>query len=65
MKRSTQDLLMDEADILMAVEEILQRHLERQGTIGSSTEAKDYLAARCAHLPHEVFGCMWLDNRPA
>ena len=68
MKRSTQDRkaqyqLMDEAGILMAAEEILRRRLERQGTIGSPTEAKDYLAARCAHLPHEVFGCMWLDTR--
>lgn len=68
MKRSTQDRkaqyqLMDEAGILMAAEEILRRRLERQGTIGSPTEAKDYLIARCAHLTHEVFGCMWLDTR--
>jgi DNA repair protein RadC len=54
---------MDEADILLAAEEILRRKLERQGSIESPTDTIAYLRARCAHLAHEVFGCMWLDTR--
>lgn len=69
MKRSVNDtraqcqLLMDEAGILLAAEEILPRRLERQGTIQSPTDATDYLRARCAHLAHEVFGIVFLGNK--
>lgn len=68
MKRNLNDtwaqyqLLMDKDGILLAAEEILHR-LERRRTIESPTEVISYLAARCAHLPHEVFGRMWLDTR--
>ncbi len=69
MKRNLNDtraqyqLMMDEAGILLAAEDILRRRLERQGTIASPTDATDYLRSRCAHLAHEVFGVMWLDTR--
>lgn len=61
MKR-TQDravqyqLEMDEEGILLAAATILEQRLQRQGRIHSPDQAGDYLVARCAHLPHEVFG---------
>ncbi|NEK71001.1 MAG: DNA repair protein RadC, partial [Xanthomonas perforans] len=42
---------------------ILERRLQRQGRIQSPDQAGDYLVARCAHLPHEVFGAVFLDNK--
>lgn len=61
--RAQYQLMMDEAGILLAAQEILQRRLERQGSIGSPTECIEYLAARVGHLNHEVFGAVWLDTR--
>jgi len=61
--RAQHQLMMDEAGILLAAEDILRRRLKRQGTIGSPTECIDYLRARCAHLANEVFGVLWLDTR--
>ena len=49
--------------ILEAAEAILRRRLERQGRIGEPSEAGTYLRAHCAHLEHEVFGCIFLDTR--
>ncbi|MCE4297236.1 DNA repair protein RadC [Xanthomonas hortorum pv. vitians] len=66
MKR-TQDLKaqyqlqMDEEGILLAAATILEQRLQRQGRIHSPDQAGDYLIARCAHLPHEVFGVVFLD----
>ncbi|WP_228738995.1 hypothetical protein [Xanthomonas euvesicatoria] len=68
MKRNLNDtwaqyqLLTDKDGIPLAAEEILHR-LERRRTIESPTEVISYLAARCPHLPHEVFGRVWLDTR--
>ncbi|MEB1940035.1 DNA repair protein RadC [Xanthomonas campestris pv. campestris] len=68
MKR-TQDravqyqLQMDEEGILLAAANILEQRLQRQGRIHSPEQAGDYLVARCAHLPHEVFGVVFLDNQ--
>lgn len=64
MKR-TQDravqyqLEMDEEGILLAAATILEQRLQRQGRIHSPDQAGDYLVARCAHLPHEVFGVVF------
>ncbi len=69
MKRSTQDrkaqyqLAMDEEGILLAAATILEQRLQRQGRIHSPEQAGSYLVARCAHLPHEVFGCIFLDTK--
>lgn len=52
-----------EEQILDAAEAILRRRLERQGRIGEPSDAGNYLRARCAHLEHEVFGCIFLDTR--
>lgn len=49
--------------ILQAAERILRRRLERKGKISEPNEATDYLRAHCAHLPHEVFGAIYLDTR--
>ena len=49
--------------ILAAAEAILMRRLERQGRIGEPADAGRYLRAHCAHLEHEVFGCVFLDTR--
>ncbi|MCC5087072.1 DNA repair protein RadC [Xanthomonas campestris pv. raphani] len=68
MKR-TQDLKaqyqlqMDEEGILLAAATILEQRLRRQGQIHSPEQAGSYLVARCAHLPHEVFGVLFLDTQ--
>ncbi|CAD1789536.1 DNA repair protein RadC [Xanthomonas arboricola pv. juglandis] len=68
MKR-TQDravqyqLQMDEAGILLAAARILEGRLQRQGRIHSPEQAGSYLIARCAHLSHEIFGVVFLDNQ--
>ncbi|PPT92792.1 DNA repair protein RadC [Xanthomonas arboricola pv. arracaciae] len=68
MKR-TQDLKaqyqlqMDEEGILLAAAHILEGRLQRQGRIHSPDQAGAYLVARCAHLPHEVFGVVFLDTK--
>lgn len=51
-----------EEQILEAAERILRKRLERQGKIREPSEAAGYLRAYCAHLEHEVFGCIFLDT---
>lgn len=55
--------LMDEEGILLAAASILEQRLRRQGSITDPRQAGDYLVARCAHLPREVFGAVFLDTR--
>src|SRR6185437_4227725 len=35
----------------------------RAGGLGNPRDSGDYLRARLRHLPYEVFGCLYLDNR--
>ncbi|RNL10261.1 JAB domain-containing protein, partial [Xanthomonas vasicola] len=49
--------------ILLAAATILEQRLQRQGRIHSPEQAGSYLVARCAHLPHEVFGVVFLDTK--
>ncbi|WP_415916266.1 DNA repair protein RadC [Xanthomonas arboricola] len=56
-------LQMDEEGILLAAATILEQRLQRQGRIHSPEQAGSYLVARCAHLSHEVFGVVFLDNK--
>ncbi len=52
---------------LQAALEISRRHLgealTRGSALGSSREAREYLSARLRDLGHEVFCCLFLDNR--
>lgn len=52
---------------LRAVLEMGQRHLHqqifRENALLSPDHTRQYLHSLLAHLPHEEFGCLWLDNR--
>ncbi|WP_448683528.1 RadC family protein [Pseudomonas nicosulfuronedens] len=52
---------------LQAVLEIARRHLAEQLSRDSALESpqavRDFLKARMRHEPHEVFACLFMDNR--
>ncbi len=52
---------------LRAVLEMGQRHLRQQvhrsDALQSPEHTRQYLQSLLGHLPHEEFGCLWLDNR--
>jgi len=52
---------------LQAVLEMARRHLQDQlqrgDAITNPTATRHFLQARLRHLPHEVFACLFLDNR--
>lgn len=52
---------------LQAVMEMARRHLyeelQRGSALTSPREVRQYLRSRLAHLPHEVFACLFLDNQ--
>lgn len=52
-----------EQDVLAAAEGILKGRLQRQGSIGSPTDANAFLRMRLGGLSHEEFHVLWLDNR--
>ncbi|MEO5625680.1 MAG: DNA repair protein RadC [Dokdonella sp.] len=52
-----------EAEILATAEQILRVRLERLGSLGSPEASAQFLRMRLAHLPHEEFHAVWLDNR--
>ncbi len=37
--------------------------LERDAVLSKPSDAAEYLGARLGHYPHEVFACLFLDNR--
>jgi DNA repair protein RadC len=41
----------------------MQEKLTPGRTLASPADSEDYLQARLRDLPHEVFGCVFLDNR--
>ena len=55
------------ADILLALPDIAQRYYECELHTGVAircpSDTESYLAARLSHLGHEVFCCLYLDNR--
>lgn len=69
MKRNVKEvqmqyqLAMDDEGILQAAERILLARLTRQGQISDPRDCTRFLQAHCAHLEHEVFGCIFLDTR--
>ena len=54
---------LSETEVLEAAQDILWRRLQRQGTIGSPSDASEYLRHKIGMLEHEVFCVLWLDNR--
>lgn len=52
-----------EQDVLAAAEDILKSKLERKGSLGTPTDASDFLRMRLGLLLHEEFHILWLDNR--
>jgi DNA repair protein RadC len=52
---------------LQAVMEMARRHLaeslKRDSALESPTQVRTYLKALLRHEPHEVFGCLFLDNK--
>jgi DNA repair protein RadC len=53
--------------LLQAVLEMARRHqwqlIDKGNALTSPTAANDYLISQIGHLGHEVFGCVYLDNR--
>src|SRR5476649_1699541 len=41
----------------------LAEELQQRQSLGNPRDSGDYLRARLRHLPYEVFGCLYLDNR--
>jgi len=41
----------------------LREELQDRPSLGNPRDSGDYLRARLRHLPYEVFGCLYLDNR--
>lgn len=37
--------------------------LQQQPSLGNPRDSGDFLRAQLRHLPYEVFGCLYLDNR--
>lgn len=60
---SRYSLAREEEGILLAAAKILEGRLHREGSITDPSAAAQFLIARCAALPHEVFGVMFLDTR--
>ena len=54
---------LTEEVILAAAEEILERKLHRLGSLGNPRDTETFLKARMAHLEHEEFHLVYLDNR--
>lgn len=59
----TLSLTVSQYDILTATQEILGRRFRRGASITSPAQSKDYLISQIAHLEHEVFFMLFLDNR--
>ena len=53
--------------VLKAIPELARRYFEASVSVGQSltspADTEDYLKARLRDLPHEVFCCLYLDNR--
>jgi DNA repair protein RadC len=50
-------------EIIEAAMEEMRRRFARGMTISSPEATKDFLQLKLAHLEHEVFAVLWLDNR--
>ncbi len=52
-----------EEQILEAAKNILEKRFISKTQVSDPSMAGEYLKSRCAHLEHEVFGCVFLNNR--
>ncbi len=50
-------------DIIHAARSAINRRFRRGKALSSPTDSRDFLKPRLAHLEHEVFAILWLDNR--
>lgn len=55
--------LLSEEEILAAAEEIIERRFLREASIASVEDTRRFLRAKLSTQPHEVFACLFLDNR--
>ena len=56
-------LMLSEAAILAAAEEIIERRFYREETLTSVQQTLAFLRSKLASQPNEQFGCIFLDNR--
>jgi len=56
---------VDEATILSVAEKIREARFYRETVLTHPAASRDYLVAKLALLPHEVFAAIFLDNRHA
>jgi DNA repair protein RadC len=50
-------------EIIHAARSAINRRFRRGKTLSSPADSRDLLKLRLAHLEHEVFAVLWLDNR--
>ncbi|AGA92385.1 DNA repair protein (plasmid) [Thioflavicoccus mobilis 8321] len=50
-------------DVLNAARSAINRRFRRGRALTSPVDSQEFLAVRLAHLEHEVFAVLWLDNR--
>lgn len=54
---------VDEFTILHVAERIRETHFHRETVMRDPQTTREFLIAKLAHLPHEVFAAIFLDNR--
>jgi DNA repair protein RadC len=52
-----------ETEITHAAAELIRPRLERRNTLTSPEEVREFLAYRLRPIGHELFACLFLDNR--
>ena len=50
-------------EIIHAARSAINRRFRRGKALSSPTDSRDFLKLKLAHLEHEVFAILWLDNR--
>lgn len=50
-------------EVLNAARSAINRRFRRGRALTSPVDSQEFLAVRLAHLEHEVFAVLWLDNR--
>lgn len=50
-------------EIIHAARSVINRQFRRGRALTSPADSRDFIKLRLAHLKHEVFAVLWLDNR--